>query len=166
MGHGILWHFENRRTLMPGEVCPPVPVPPSAMLARQTSGLGTWCGIVRAHRLSALSHCRTRLLVRRTESNTHRRPLLSAHPCASVRQLSRPARQILIRGIVRVHRLRTLPALSHCRTRSLVSRVGTMLEYSPSTASLRPPLCLRPPCRRARYLALARDIVRVRARQR
>ena len=100
----------------------------------------------------------------KSDSDTHRRPLLSARPCASVRHAGAPD----IRSWY-VAALSALIACAHCRrcrTRSLVRRVGTIFEYSSPTASLRPPLCLRPPCRCARYLALARDIVRVRARQR
>ena len=82
---------------------------------------------------------------------------MSARPCASVRQLSRPARQTsgLVRDIVRAHRLRTPSALSHAFTRP-----SNRIQHSPSTASLRPPLCLRPPCRRTRHPVLVRDIVR------
>ena len=78
-----------------------------------------------------------------------------ARPCASVRQLSRLARQTLVRDIVRAHRLRTPSALSHAFTRP-----SNRIQHSPSTASLRPPLCLRPPCRRTRHPVLVRDIVR------
>jgi hypothetical protein len=63
-----------------------------------------------------------------------------ARPCASVRQLSRLARQTLVRDIVRAHRLRTPSALSHAFTRP-----SNRIQHSPSTASLRPSLCLRPP---------------------
>ena len=83
-------------------------------------------------------HCRTRLLVSRTESNTHRRPLLSARPCASVRQLSRPARQTLVRGIVRAHRLRELSALSHCRTRLIIDPARCSNTHRRPLLSARP----------------------------
>ena len=80
---------------------------------------------------------------------------MSARPCASVRQLSRLAHQTLVRDIVRAHRLRTPSALSRAFTRP-----SNRIQHSPSTASLRPPLCLRPPCRRTRHPVLVRDIVR------
>jgi hypothetical protein len=52
---------------------------------------------------------------------------------------------LVVRRIVVIVRAHRLSALSHAFTRP-----SNRIQQSPSTAYLRPPLCLRPPCRRAR----------------